>query len=188
MTWASTNANGTTGAPTVCVSAGRLRPVATELRRSTGRRAVRPVVAHGVDGVVAGAAVGGTARRRRCAAGSPASTPSKVRCSPSGRRGRSHLRAWPRFDRAAPAPIARATSAAKSAAVRPRSVSGSSRWASNPAEISSHVGAKRSTSGATNSSNARRYTSPVVPAGSGMFIVVPAPAPAPVSVRRPVPG
>ena len=67
-------------------------------------------------------------------------------------------------------------------------MSGSSRWPSKPAEISNHVGAKRSTTGATTSSNAFTYTSPVAPGGRGMFIVVPDPAPMPVSVTRPVPG
>ena len=82
----------------------------------------------------------------------------------------------------------RAVRAAKSPAVRPSSVSGSSRWASKPAEISSHVGANRSTAGAMTSSNARE----IHVAGSARrkrdVQSCPAPAPAPVSVRRPVPG
>ena len=40
-----------------------------------------------------------------------------------------------------------AVRAAKSPALRPRSVNGSARWASKPAEISSHVGANRRRSG-----------------------------------------
>ena len=50
---------------------------------------------------------------------------------------------------------------------------GSRRWASKPAETSSHVGAKPATRGASTSSMAGRYTSPVAPAGSGKFTVVP---------------
>ena len=65
---------------------------------------------------------------------------------------------------------------------------GSRRWASKPAEITSQVGAKPMASGAITSSTASRYTSPVVPAGSGKFTVAPIPEPRPVSESAPVPG
>ena len=82
---------------------------------------------------------------------------------------------------------------AKSPAVSPRLASGSARWPSKPAEISSHVGANRSTAGATTSSNARRWCSAVAPgrqrdvdgvpgAGAGAGLVQP-PGP---RVQRPL--
>ena len=63
--------------------------------------------------------------------------------------------------------------------------SGSSRWASNPAETSTHVGAKpldRGRDDLVDGAPARRR--PVAPAGSGTFSVVPG-APAPADLRGP---
>ena len=72
------------------------------------------------------------------------------------RRGRSRPRETRSADRRGTRRTASAVRSTKSPAVRPRSVSGSARCASNPAETSSQLGANSSASGTTTSSKARR--------------------------------
>ncbi len=104
------------------------------------------------------------------------------------RSGRTHPRGRRAGGRRGRRPRGRRSRRRSRPAVRPMSVMGSRRWASNPAEMSSHVGFQAATCGARTSSMPARYTSPVAPGGRGKLTVVPDGADAADLLGRAGPG
>ena len=137
---------------------------------------------HGTPGAAGGR------RFRPLATLRPGPTPSP-RPNRAARRGRSRPRGTPRFAREGRIRCTRAARSAKSPDWSPRPVSGSARWASNPADTRTQSG--REALGERRDHGVERGEVDVARRARGQREVDGAcrrPAPAPTSSSRPVPG